>query len=140
LHDLPGDIKADFNEAALILDASPRGSAALLRLCMQKLCKVLGKQGANLNDDIRELVRDGLDKRIQQALDVVRVVGNNAVHPGTIDLQDNRDVASRLFRLVNMIADALITQPKQVGDLYASLVPETVQRQIEKRDAPKAGR
>jgi hypothetical protein len=107
---------------------------------MQKLCKVLGKQGANLNDDIRELVRDGLDKRIQQALDVVRVVGNNAVHPGTIDLQDNRDVASRLFRLVNMIADALITQPKQVGDLYASLVPETVQRQIEKRDAPKAGR
>jgi hypothetical protein len=37
--DLPEEIRADFIEAAKIIDLSSRGSAALLRLCIQKLCK-----------------------------------------------------------------------------------------------------
>lgn len=132
-NDLPSDIKADFMEAAKILDLSPRGSAALLRLCIQKLCKHLGKPGDNLNSDIAQLVKGGLDVRIQKSLDIVRVVGNSAVHPGQIDLTDNRDIAFRLFRLVNMIADAMITQPKHVESFYAEL-PENARQQIEKRD------
>lgn len=135
--DLPEEIKTDFTEAAKILDMSPRGSAALLRLCIQKLCKHLGKTGKDLNQDIASLIKDGLDKRIQRSLDVVRVVGNNAVHPGQV-VTDNRDTAYALFRLVNMIADAMITQPKHVDELYGSL-PDTAKQQIEKRDAPKAG-
>jgi len=134
--DLPDEVKGDFIEAAKILDLSPRGSAALLRLCIQKLCKHLGRSGDNLNDDIAALVRDGLDARIQKPLDIVRVVGNNAVHPGQIDLTDDRDTASTLFRLVNIIADAMITQPRQVNLLYQEL-PESSRHQIEKRDARK---
>lgn len=134
--DLPPEIKADFIEAMKIVDTSPRGSAALLRLCIQKLCKHLGKTGDKLNNDIAELVRDGLDARIQKALDIVRVVGNNAVHPGQIDLTDDKDTASKLFRLVNMISDAMITQPKHVDEFY-NLLPEASKLQIEKRDAPK---
>ena len=132
--DLPDDIQADFVEAAEILDLSPRGSAALLRLCIQKLCRHLGKGGENLNADIAALVKDGLDERLQRSLDIVRVIGNNAVHPGQINFTDDKGTASRLFRLVNLIADRMISQPKHVDELYDDL-PPTAREQIEKRDA-----
>ncbi|MFN7599434.1 MAG: DUF4145 domain-containing protein [Cereibacter sp.] len=75
------DIRRDYDEASTILDLSPRGAAALIRLGIQKLCKELGQAGKNINDDIGALVKDGLDVRVLQALDAVRVIGNSAVHP-----------------------------------------------------------
>lgn len=132
--DLPADIRADFDEARSILDLSPRGAAAILRLCVQKLCKHLGKTGKNINDDIASLVKDGLDLRIQKALDVVRVIGNEAVHPGQMDLKDSRETASKLFSLVNKIAFDTITHPKELNALYGEL-PESKLKEIEKRDA-----
>ena len=88
-------------ESRTILDLSPRGAAALLRLCIQKLCKQLGQPGKNINDDIAALVKAGLDPKIQKALDIVRVIGNECVHPGTMDLRDDREIAAKLFVLVN---------------------------------------
>jgi hypothetical protein len=131
--DLPDDIRCDYNEASSILSLSPRGAAALLRLAVQKLCKHLGGAGDNLNHDIAALVRKGLPARVQQALDVVRVIGNNAVHPGEIDLRDDRATAEGLFRLVNLIAEIMISQPKHVSDMFASL-PEGARKAIETRD------
>ncbi|MCX2472775.1 DUF4145 domain-containing protein [Pedobacter sp. MC2016-05] len=132
--DLPDDIKADYMEARDILTKSPKGAAALIRLAIQKLCVHLGGTGRNINDDISKLVKDGLPAKVQKALDIVRVVGNNAVHPGTIDLNDNRDLAMSLFGLINIIADVMITQPKQVDELYGGL-PANLLEAIEKRDS-----
>ena len=131
--DLPEDIRNDFLEASAILSLSPRGSAALLRLCVQKLCRHLGEKGKNINDDIRSLVEKGLDETTQQALDVVRVVGNDAVHPGLIDLRDDPDVANKLFMLVNHIAEMMITRPKTINEIY-QLIPPEKQADIAKRD------
>jgi hypothetical protein len=122
--DMNDDIQRDFKEAASILKLSPRGAAALLRLCIQKLCKQLGEPGDNINTDIGSLVKKGLDVRVQRALDIVRVIGNETVHPGQIDLRDNRETATELFALVNIIADSMISQPKRIGELYGSLPPE----------------
>jgi Domain of unknown function (DUF4145) len=131
--DLPSDVLRDYEEAGRIASESPRGAAALLRLAIQKLCVVLGEIGEKIDDDIKSLVKKGLTPMVQQALDAVRVIGNEAVHPGTLDLKDDRDTAMRLFSLVNIIAEQMISNPKHVQELYEKL-PENKRKAIEKRD------
>jgi hypothetical protein len=131
--DIPADVRADYDEAAKIVQLSPRGAAGLLRLAIQKLCLALGQSGKDLNQDIANLVVLGLDGRIQRALDIVRVIGNNAVHPGQIDLRDDTATAMQLFSLVNLIADRMITEPKTIESMYAKL-PDGAREQIEARD------
>ena len=131
--DLSEDIRRDYDEASRILDLSPRGAAALMRLAIEKLCKELGQSGENLNADIKALVEAGLDSRIQKALDAMRVIGNNAVHPGQLDLRDDRATAAALFSFLNLIVDKMISEPKRVDEVYANL-PEAARQAIEKRD------
>ena len=136
--DMDDDIRADFDEARTLLDLSPRATAALLRLCLQKLCKQVGETGKDINADIKSLVAKGLDIRVQKALDLVRVVGNNAVHPGRIDLKDDRDTAAKLFELVNRIAYDMITHPRELEVLYNEKVPDTTKAAIKKRDGEQS--
>lgn len=131
--DLPEPIIRDFEEARGILSDSPRGAAALLRLCVQKLCMHLGEKGKNIDDDIASLVSKGLNPLVQKSLDIVRVIGNEAVHPGVIDLNDDRDTASQLLFLINSIAEQMISHPKKVEELYGKL-PENKREAIEKRN------
>jgi hypothetical protein len=118
---LSEDIRRDFDEARSIVNNSPRGAAALLRLCIQKLCVSLGASGKSINDDIASLVEKGLNKRIQQALDVVRVIGNEAVHPGEMDIRDDHDTVFQLFELINLIAEQMLSQPDKIQKLYDNL-------------------
>jgi len=131
--DMPPDVAADFNEAREVLTQSPRSSAALLRLAIQKLCKELGQPGKNLNEDIGALVKAGLPPRIQQALDTVRVIGNNAVHPGELDLRDDKGTALALFGIVNMIIEVMITHPREMEEIYNKL-PVGALKGIAQRD------
>lgn len=133
--DLPEEVQQDYLEAANILNHSPRGAAALLRLAIEKLVNWIEDNGKNLDSKIGNLVRLGLNSKIQKALDMVRVIGNNAVHPGQIDLTDDSDTAQRLFKLVNIIADWMITQPKEVSELYENLLPEGQKEYIKQRDS-----
>ena len=132
--DLDEDIKELYFEASNILIDSPKGATALLRLALQKLLKQVGKGGKNINADIKELVLEGLSPKIQQALYLLRVVGNNAVHPGQINLDDNADIARKLFGILNFIAEELITKPKELESLYADLIPIETQEHIKQRD------
>jgi hypothetical protein len=128
------EIQDDYNEARLVANASPRSAAALLRLALQKLCKQLGEPGKNINDDIASLVKKGLRSDIQKALDIVRVTGNESVHPGQISMRDNKEVATNLFSLINLIASVMISEPKKIDHLYKTLLPESKRDAIEKRD------
>jgi hypothetical protein len=123
----------DYAEAAQIVRQSPRAAAALLRLAIQKLCASLGGSGKNLNNDIAELVKNGLPVKVQKMLDTVRVIGNHAIHPGEINLDDQPQIAEALFRLVNIIAEKMIAEPKEIDALYGTL-PEKEKEQIAKRD------
>ncbi len=133
--DTPADVAKDYEEARSIAGQSPRGAAALLRLCIQKLCSELGEDASNLNGAIGALVRKGLPVEIQQALDVVRVIGNNAVHPGQIADSDVAEVADELFGLINFIVEDRIARPKRIQALFDKL-PQGAKDAIAKRDSP----
>lgn len=131
--DMPKAVRADYEEARDIAGASPRAAAALLRLAIQKLCAELGEPGKNINDDIASLVKKGLPVEIQQALDIIRVVGNNAVHPGELQPDDVADVAFSLFELTNQIVEERVSKPKKLKALFARL-PKGARDAIGKRD------
>lgn len=134
--DLSNDVKKDYLEATLIIQKSPRGSAALLRLAIQKLCIQLGEAGKDLNKDIGNLVKKGLPAKVQESLDALRVIGNESVHPGTFDLRDNKSTAIALFGLVNFIAEKMISEPKKIDAIY-NKIPEDKKKQIQTRDKNK---
>jgi hypothetical protein len=134
--DMPNHIKEDYEEARVVFNTSPRSSSALLRLALQKLCVELGGKGRNLNEDIANLVKNGLPRHIQQALDIVRVIGNESVHPGMIDVRDDPDIAKGLFMLVNEIVEDQIGKLRKEADIeqrYKSL-PKSKTDAIETRD------
>lgn len=131
--DLSEEIRNDYNEAAAIVGRSPRGAAALLRLCLQKLFEQLQLPNTSPNEAIKELVKRGLNPDIQRALDTVRVVGNNAVHPGEIDLADTPEIALSIFGLINYIAEQMLTFKKKREEIFESL-PAGVKEQIKRRD------
>ncbi len=133
--DMNDEVKSLYIEASNIFSDSPKGATALLRLALQKLLIQIGKDGQNINNNIKELVSEGLNPRIQKALDLVRVVGNNAVHPGQINLDDNSEIALKLFKIINMIADELISKPKEIDSLYDDVIPDEIKEYIITRDS-----
>ncbi|WWU63698.1 DUF4145 domain-containing protein [Clostridium baratii] len=136
LEDMPEVVKELYIEAREVYIISFKSSCALLRLAVQHLCKELGEKGKNINEDIGNLVKKGLPEQIQMALDIVRVVGNNAVHPGTMDEEDTKEYAIRMFSLLNFIVEDRIIRPKEIEKLYNGL-PYKALRGIENRDKDK---
>ena len=133
---MPPEIVEDFMEAKRIFPFSARSSAALLRLSIQKLCIYLGEKGKDINKDIQGLVNKGLPQHIQQALDIVRVIGNEAVHPGEINVRDNPEIAKKLFGLVNEIIEDRISKihkQAEIEKIYQTL-PENKLEGIRQRN------
>lgn len=130
--DMPDDVRKDYEEAASIYEVSPRGAAALLRLAVQKLMVFLDQPGKNINDDIKALVSVGLPIQVQQALDIVRVTGNNAVHPGKLDADDTK-TAAQLFPLLNVIVEYRISLPSRINEMFEAL-PDGAKAGIQQRD------
>lgn len=131
--DMPGNVLNIYNEACLVLQHSPRSSIALSRLAIEQLVEHLGAEGKTLDNKIGDLVSKGLPVTIQQMLDSVRVIGNNAVHPGQIEVEGNIDLAISLLTFINLIVDNQISQPKAIKSTY-DLIPESYKKSIERRD------
>lgn len=132
--DMPEDVKADYEEARLVVNHSTRAAAALLRLALQKLCRHLGEPGEHIDTDIRSLAKKPeFGERLIRAADTLRIIGNNAVHPGEMNEKDIDNVANGLFELINLIVTAGITEPKKWDAMYEAL-PENPRMAAEKKD------
>lgn len=126
--DLSDEIKEIYNEAAEVLSKSPRSATALLRLTLEKLCKEQGKDNKGLKENIDFLIEEkDLSPRIRKSMETVRIIGNGAVHPGLWDPYDNIETATIIFKLINIIANKLISEPKEFDSLYDPL-PDSKKR------------
>lgn len=130
---IPENCRKDFIEAREIFNISPRASAALLRLSLQKLCQHLGYSGKNINEDVTAMVHNGLPVEVQQMMDYVRVTGNNAVHPGELDINDTPELTLAMFEFINEIVDTMIAKPEKIKAMYEKL-PESIRKNIDNRD------
>ena len=100
---------------------------------MQKLVDDLVPGEDGLNRKIGTLVEQGLPVPVQQALDALRVIGNNAMHPGELDLRDDADIAIALFECMNVIVEDRLAQPKRIAGLYDKL-PAAARAAIQRRE------
>lgn len=133
---MPDNIERDFTEARNVLDDSPRAAAALLRLAIQRLLEdELDAEGSSLYQMIGNLVEQGeISPRIQKALDSVRIIGNNSVHPGEMNMDDDKEMAEALFMLTNEIIDEAMARDARIDQVYDSL-PEGPKEGVERRDS-----
>ena len=132
--DMPEEVKEVYNEAKGIHHLSPRASAALLRLALEKLLPLVGAEGKDINNMIGDLVGKGLNKSVEQALDSLRFIGNEAVHPGMIRIQDDKEISIALFRILNFIVQQLITEIREIQSIH-DLIPEGKKQGIEARNS-----
>ena len=133
--DMSADVQECYKEAAAIKRESPRAAAALLRLALEQMCVDAGAKGKTLQLKIDSLVEAGLPRRLIESMDTVRVLGNDAVHPGTIKKDEEEGTVASLFLLVNFIADKLITEKREIDAINAA-VPDSKKR---KNLPPKEG-
>ena len=128
-------IKELYEEARNIFNLSPKGSCAILRLALQKLCNQIAEKDekTRIDETIKDLVKNGLPSSLQKSMDAIRIIGNEAVHPGQINIDDNKDIAIALFKLMNIIVEKMIIEPKEIDDIY-NFLPDNKIEGINKRD------
>jgi hypothetical protein len=85
-----------------------------------------------LNDKIRDAKRDGLPDAVIQAMDVLRVRGNQSVHE--IHFDDTNHTVQALFDLIGIVNAKLITEPQTIAAMYAQL-PQSARDAAARRDS-----
>jgi hypothetical protein len=74
---------SDYYEACLILNLSPKASAALSRRCLQNVLREkAGVKKGNLADEIQQIIDSKtLPTHLSESIDAIRNIGNFAAHP-----------------------------------------------------------
>jgi hypothetical protein len=98
-------VEEDFEDAAAILNQSPRGATALMRVCIQKLVPLLKQDGHYLNDYISSLVRKALELEIRQSMEVLQVLRNDPGQPSNLETQEDKEMALRFVDSLKAILE-----------------------------------
>jgi Domain of unknown function (DUF4145) len=96
----------DIQEATAIFNSSPKGAAALIRICIRKMMPLLEQSSKSLDDNISSLVRKGLEVEIQQSMDLRQVLRQSPLKPTQFDEEGN-ETATRMFASLKEILKRL---------------------------------
>lgn len=125
--DMPEDIRADYMEAKEIEHLSPRGTCALLRLAIAKLCHDIVPGDQSLCKKLPHLIKKGLPEQIRTIFEVVRLTENQSTNNvNIINLQDNAKMAAALFELLNLVVEKLISEPQKISNLCSQMSSDKV--------------
>jgi len=133
--DMPSDIQALYNEARSIANLSSKSAAALLRLALEKLLIHVGAKKGRIDDMIQDLINKKVisaSGSVRKALDSLRLIGNAGVHPTGINLDEDPNAALALFKVINFVVEKLITEEKEMEEIYA-LVPKDKRESLDTR-------
>jgi hypothetical protein len=106
----PELVDEDVEEAAVVLNKSPRGATALMRVCIQKLVPLLEENGKELNQRVSSLVRKGLEMEIQQAMDVLEVLRSDSAQLNPLESQADRETALRFLDSLKEVLERRMSQ------------------------------
>jgi Domain of unknown function (DUF4145) len=132
---LPEWAKQRYAEAREIAASSPRSAAALLRVALEVLLNEVRPSSGTLADRIDELQALGLPAPHVQAMDILRLIGNQAVHTGTIVDADSPETVQELFGYLNHLAESN-QMIRRIADRYTTM-PKGAQDAAEQRRAAK---
>lgn len=105
---IPAQIRQDYEEANMILEASPKAAATLLRRCLQGMIHDDWKiHEKNLNAEMTAL-KESVPSAQWKAIDALRKVGNIGAHMehdvnSIIDIQPNE--AKKLLKLIELLLE-----------------------------------
>ncbi len=131
--DMPPRIRELYDEARGVLPASPRASAALLRVALEGLLEEAGYRQGRLADRLEKAREDGkLSADTYNLAETLRYAGNAAAHyePWKIDPsegKEDREMFYHLFDFVNEVTEELIAKPKRLGEM-ARKIDEKVRK------------
>jgi Domain of unknown function (DUF4145) len=105
---VPAPIVADYKEACLIADLSPKASATLSRRCLQGMIRDFwGISKARLVDEI-DAIKDKVDDLAWNAIDGLRKMGNIGAHMEkdiNVIVDVDPDEAKLLIGLIETLVD-----------------------------------
>lgn len=122
--DMSEKVKEDYIEASKIVNDSPRSACALLRVALEKLMIELGYKKGNLYEKINNFVGEDKGSDLEHSLTSVRVIGNDSVHSGVLDIKDNKPIAVALFNILNYIVEDTITKKRKIDEIY-DIIPDS---------------
>ena len=127
--DMPDEVKAIYEEARAIAAKSPSAAAALIRKSIEVLCRRLlsipREEKISLYRLVGKLKQEGVKQKTIDGLEAVRVVGNNSVHPGVIDLEGKEEqLLDALFACVNRIVEDTIGERKEQEEFLRKIPDE----------------
>lgn len=119
---MPENVKTVFLEAQSIGGISPRASAAMLRVALERLVNDVGGKGSNLAGKIASL---HLSPRLQKLCDICRAAGNEAVHHESFDFsasnEEARAMVEALSEFINRLADEFCGLEKAADELQRKI-------------------
>ncbi len=127
--DMPPAIRELYEEARGVLPASPRASAALLRVALEGLLEEAEYEKGRLADRLKRAHEEGkLTTQTYKLAGVLRLAGNAAAHyelwkidPSQGQGQEDREMILALFEFLNEVTEELIAKPKRLEEMEQKL-------------------
>ena len=136
---IPEQIRRDYEEASMILEASPKAAATLLRRCLQGMIRDFWKvKKGRLVDEV-DALKDKVTPVQWNAIDGLRKIGNIGAHMErdvNLIIDIDTDEAKKLLKLIELLFDKWYIARHDEEALFNDIVGISDDKEADKRKKP----